>query len=122
VLVGAAGLFAVGFALHAPAHTLAGHMVAIAVWTLGEIALVTVAPALVAKLSPDALRGAYQGVYGAAWGLAFLVAPLAGGAVFESHGAPVLWSGCVGAALLAALGFAGVARGTRPSAEPPSVG
>ncbi|MEL6610576.1 MAG: MFS transporter [Bacteroidota bacterium] len=109
VLVSAALLFAVGFALHIPAASLASHAVATAVWTLGEIALVTVAPVMVARLSPDALRGAYQGVYGAAWGLAFLVAPLVGGIVFEEVGREALWLSCVGVGLVAALGFAGLA-------------
>ncbi|MEM6783940.1 MAG: MFS transporter [Bacteroidota bacterium] len=117
VLVSAALLFAAGFALHIPAALLGGHAAATAVWTLGEIALVTVAPVMVARLSPDALRGAYQGVYGAAWGLAFLVAPLAGGVVFEELGRQALWMGCVGIGLVAALGFASLAPQMREPAS-----
>ncbi|MEM8598820.1 MAG: MFS transporter [Bacteroidota bacterium] len=116
VLVSAALLFAAGFALHIPATSMGSHAAATAVWTLGEIALVTVAPVIVARLSPDTLRGAYQGVYGAAWGLAFLVAPLAGGVVFEAMGRQALWTGCVGVGLVAAVGFASLARRVQTSA------
>jgi MFS family permease len=82
----------------------------IAVWTLGEIAGATVAPAVVADLSPVDLRGLYQGVFGAAWGLAFFIGPSLGGWIFQQNGSTILWAGCFVLGLLLALGYLAMAR------------
>ncbi|MEM9997506.1 MAG: MFS transporter [Bacteroidota bacterium] len=117
VLVVAGLLYAAGFALHLPASTLGGHALAVAVWTLGEIALVTMAPVLVAQLSPESVRGAYMGVYGAAWGLAHMVSPPLGGLVFERPGVEALWIGSVGVALAGTVGFVLLGWAARGTAE-----
>ena len=62
---------------------------------LGEIAATSVAPAIIADLSPVDLRGLYQGIFGAAWGLSFFIGPLAGGWIYENLGADALWLGCL---------------------------
>ncbi len=70
------------------------YFLTVAVWTLGEIITSAVAPAIIADLSPVDLRGAYMGIYGSAWGLAYFIGPLAGGWVFEHNGPLTLWLGC----------------------------
>jgi len=96
-------LVGLGFGMNAIANTLALYALAVAVWTLGEIAFSTVAPALIADLAPVEYRGLYQGVFGAAFGLSFFTGPLVGGLVYDRFGADALWSAClVGGALLAA--------------------
>jgi MFS family permease len=70
-------------------------MLSVAIWTLGEIAATSVAPAIIADLSPVKLRGLYQGIFGSAWGLAFFIGPLAGGWIYEHLGNNILWGSCL---------------------------
>ena len=92
-----------GFGLTALANNLPLYMISVATWTLGEIAATSVAPAIIADLSPVELRGLYQGIFGSAWGLAYFMGPLAGGWVFETLGNNVLWYGCLGLGLILAV-------------------
>lgn len=92
-------LTGLGFGFTAYASTLPLYMLSVAIWTFGEIAATAVGPAIIADLSPVDLRGLYQGIFGAAWGLAFFFGPLAGGWIFEHLGKNILWYGCL------ALGF-----------------
>ena len=88
-------LLGAGFGLNIFAYHLPFYMLSVAVWTLGEIIASSVAPALIADLSPIELRGLFQGIFGSAWGLAFFVGPLAGGWVYENFGGSTLWMGCL---------------------------
>lgn len=91
----AAFLLGLGFGFTALASTLPLFIISVIIWTLGEIAATSVAPTIIADLSPIELRGLYQGIFGAAWGLAYFIGPLAGGWVYENLGSNVLWFGCV---------------------------
>jgi MFS family permease len=101
----AALLMGAGFGLTAVSSTLSGYALAVAVWTLGEIAGAAIAPTIVADLSPPELRGLYQGVFGAAWGLSLFTGPLLGGWVFQHLGAKVLWIGCLALGGLLSLAY-----------------
>jgi len=87
-------LLGLGFGFTAFATTLPLFILSVAIWTLGEVAANSVAPAIIADLSPVKLRGLYQGIFGSAWGLAFFIGPLAGGWVYEHLGNKALWGGC----------------------------
>jgi MFS family permease len=50
---------------------------------------------ITADLSSIELRGLYQGIFGAAWGLSFFIGPLAGGWIYEQWGSNALWIGCL---------------------------
>jgi MFS family permease len=89
-----------GFGLTAFADALPMHLVAITVWTLGEILQAGQLGAVVAALAPAHLRGRYMGAFGFSYGLAGLLAPGLGTQVLARLGEPTLWSG---AALLCAL-------------------
>lgn len=91
----AAFLLGLGFGSTALAATLPFFALSVALWTLGEIAATSVAPTIIADLSPVDLRGLYQGIFGAAWGLAYFIGPLAGGWIYENLGADALWIGCL---------------------------
>ena len=101
----AALLVGLGFGMNAIATTLALYALAVGVWTLGEIAFSTVAPALIADLAPVEHRGLYQGVFGAAFGLSFFTGPLVGGLVYDRLGADALWSACLVAGAVLAAGY-----------------
>jgi MFS family permease len=95
VLASAAVLFGLGFGLHSLSFNLPLAMLAVMVWTLGEILNATVSPSVVADLAPAALRGSYQGAFQMSWGLGFCVGPALGGWVLGSYGGITLWGGCL---------------------------
>jgi len=88
-------LLGLGFGFTSLAETLPLFIISVVIWTLGEIAATSVAPAIIADLSPVELRGVYQGIFGSAWGLAYFIGPLAGGWVYEHWGSNALWIGCL---------------------------
>ena len=94
-----------GFGFTAFASTLPLYMVSVAIWTLGEIMATSVAPAIIADLSPVELRGLYQGIFGSAWGLAFFLGPLAGGWIYENLGSTMLWVTCLALGIVIAFGY-----------------
>jgi len=88
-------LLGAGFGFTALATNLPLFVLSVAIWTMGEIAATSVSPTIIADLSPVELRGLYQGIFGAAWGLAYFLGPLSGGWIFEYWGGTVLWVGCL---------------------------
>lgn len=106
----AAILVGAGFGLTGLAGTLLAFGLSIGVWTLGEIVAATIAPAIVADLSPVELRGLFQGAYSAAWGLSAFAGPLLGGWVYQQLGSDALWAGCLALGLILAGGYLGLGR------------
>ncbi len=96
-------LIGIGLGLQVPAHTFGAYAACAVVWTLGEMAFLPIVPTLVAKLAPVELRGSYQGVYHASWGLAKMLGPALGGIVFARHGSAVLWAASAGLGLASAF-------------------
>jgi MFS family permease len=121
VLALGATLVGIGLGLNGVAHSAPLYALSIAVWTLGEIVQVPVLFAVIADLSPTASRGVYQGVFGMTWSSAMVVGPALGASVLSHFGAGVLWSGCLIAGLLVALGQLTLARprGIRLGLTPP---
>ena len=104
VLAAATLLVGVGYGGYALCREGWHYALATVVWTLGEVAYLPIASALVAELAPAQLRGRYQGAYSLAWGVASCLAPALGPAVLEALGARPLWVGCLLVALAAAVG------------------
>ena len=86
-------LFAMGSGAFAFASGPAMVILAIVVWTFGEMLLFPQASAYVAEISPPAKRGQYMGAYSLAFNLSFSVAPWAGTWTFAHFGASALWLG-----------------------------
>ena len=101
----AALLLGVGFGLTQFAGSLAFYALTVAIWTVGEVIGAAVAPVIVAEMSPPALRGLYQGIWGSSWGLAFFLGPALGGFVFERYGSGVLWTGMFVIGVLLCVGY-----------------
>jgi MFS family permease len=99
----AAALLGLGFGFTALASNFPLFALSVAIWTLGEIAATSVAPTIIADLSPIDLRGLYQGIFGSAWGLSYFLGPLVGGWVYENLGANTLWIGCLVAGVMIAF-------------------
>jgi len=113
VLALAALLIALGQGAQAacgPAWTWAA---ATAAWTFGEILLFPAQAALVAALSPEDLRGRYQGLLTLTFGLGLAAAPPLGALVLERLGSRPLWLCCLAVGLVVAAGQLAVAPGRR---------
>jgi MFS family permease len=93
--------------------TFSGYALSVAIWTLGEIAGATVAPAVVADLAPVDRRGLYQGVFGAAFGLASLTGPVLGGWIYQNLGPTALWLACLAGGGALAVGYLSLAPAAR---------
>lgn len=96
-------LMGLGFGFTALATNLPLFALSVAIWTMGEIAATSVGPTIIADLSPVELRGLYQGIFGAAWGLSYFLGPLAGGWIYEQWGSNALWVGCLAVGFVTAL-------------------
>ncbi len=105
----AAFLTGLGFGLNFLADGLALYALGVVVWTLGEIIGASIAPTIIADLSPPELRGLYQGIFGSAWGLSFFVGPLLGSWILENFTAAALWIGCAMAGTLLAAAYLALA-------------
>ncbi|HET9753455.1 MAG TPA: MFS transporter, partial [Myxococcales bacterium] len=104
VLSAAAALVGIGFGMTGLVHSLGGYVVSIAVWTVGEIVMAGLGPAVAADAAPPAQRGAYQGMFQMSFGIAALGAPLLGSFVLGRFGSAALWSSCLVTGLVAAAG------------------
>lgn len=104
VLAAGSALVGLGFGMNAFAARALHYSLASVVWTLGEIAVLPIANAVVADVALPHMRGRYQGAYGLSWGIAGFGAPLIGTTVMQHFGSATLWFGCLAAGLLAALG------------------
>jgi len=120
VLAVAALLVGAGYGAYRPCTTELQFALATAVWSLGEIAGLPTALAVVADLAPADLRGRYQGTYSLSFGIAMMAAPIVGGAMLDRFGPDALWSACLfaGVAVAAAQLAIGRARRRRACAAP----
>ena len=111
-------IIGVGFGLGAFAGTAWFYAFSVVIWTLGEMLQSPSNAALIADLSPAALRGRYQGINSLSWSAGTALAPLAGGYVLEHLGGTTLWLGCVAVGVLVAIGqvASGPARERRAAA------
>jgi len=105
LLAASTAVVGVGLASSILAHSTVGYAFSIAVWTVGEVGTAGVLSSVITDLAPPALRGRYAGVQGSSWGVARLVAPAIGLAVFNAFGPTWLFVGCGVDGLLVALGY-----------------
>jgi len=104
VLAFAGLLVGAGFGSTAAMRTTPGYALSITVWTLGEIVMAGIGPAVAADAAPPRLRGAYQGLFHGAIGAAALLAPVIGSLVMGRYGATTLWTGCIAVGVVIAIG------------------
>lgn len=85
-------------------------ILAMALYTLGELILVPTASALTADLAPANLRGRYMGMYGLTWAVGFGIGPILGGLISDNLSPRGLWFLSAPSGLFAALIFIALAR------------
>ena len=93
LLLAAVALQGLGFGLTAFADDVPMHLVAITVWTVGEVLQAGQLGALVAALAPVELRGRYMGAFGFSFGAAAFLAPALGEQVLARAGEGALCGG-----------------------------
>ncbi|HTJ44743.1 MAG TPA: MFS transporter [Kofleriaceae bacterium] len=105
VLAMSALVTGLGFFMHDLGASIALHVAAVSVWTLGEILGSGIGSTMVAAFAPTEARGRYQGVFVMSWGLASATGPLIGSRVLASWGPSALWSACLALGAVVALLF-----------------
>jgi len=107
MLVMAVGAFfvAVGLLLYGLVSTYLWFVIAMAILTIGEMVTIPTANAVVAKFSPEAMRGRYNFVYGNSWGISFATGPYLAGLILDNYDPNWLWFACGIVGMVAVLGF-----------------
>ena len=113
------GLMGAGLASNLVLHTAPTLFLGMAVFTLGEMTFAPVAAAYMSGLAPANMRGRYMGGWGMSNSLSMALAPSLGMAVFAFNPA-LLWLGCGGIAILAALTIVVEPRRCEPVLSVPS--
>ncbi len=117
-------LYALGVGSVGLSDTFPHFILAMALYTLGELILVPTASALTADLAPADLRGRYMGMYGLTWAVGFGIGPILGGLISDALSPRVVWFLTAPAGLCAALIFLALARFAplhpRPAPPPPA--
>lgn len=102
LMLGAA-LVGLGFGAFGLTRGFASAVLAVAIWTVGEMMLLPASSAYLADIAPPARRGAYMGLYTMSFSLAFMAGPVLGIKVLEQWGGSVLWGAVLLSGLLSAL-------------------
>jgi MFS family permease len=107
MLMMAAGtaLYMLGFTAYGFVQVYALFVFSTLVITLGEMIVIPVGSALVARLAPEAMRGRYLAIFGLAWAVPSATGPWMAGLVLDNYNPNLVWylSGLLAAT--AAIGF-----------------
>lgn len=107
LLMMAAGtlLYAIGFAMYGFVSVYSLFILAMVIITVGEMIIAPVGQALVAKFSPEDMRGRYMAVHGFSWTIPFAFGPVFAGYILDTYDPRWLWYIAGGIGLLAVFGF-----------------
>ena len=81
-------------------------MLAMVIITIAEMLVSPVGQAVVAKLSPEDMRGRYMAIYGFSWTIPTAIGPLAAGLIMDNYNSNWVWYACGIILLLSASIFA----------------
>ena len=98
-------LYMVGFAAYGFVGVYPAFLAAMLVITVGEMIVMPVSNALVARFAPADMRGRYMAIAGLSWGIPSAVGPLAAGVILDNYNPNLVWYAAGGLAAVAALGF-----------------
>ena len=103
-------IYAIGFSMYGFVGQYGMFMVAMAIITVGEMVVTPVAQALVAKFSPEEMRGRYMAVFGISWLIPGAIGPLLAGLIMDNGNPLWVWYASGVLATVAAIGFLGFHR------------
>jgi MFS family permease len=98
-------LYGVGFLMYGLVGVYPMFMVAMVIITIGEMVIMPVAQALVARLAPEDMRGRYMAFFSFAWAIPFAVGPLAAGQIMDNYDPVWVWYASGIIAAIAVLGY-----------------
>ena len=98
-------IYAVAFPIYGLASTLSMFILATILITFGEMIVMPVASALVAKFAPEDMRGRYMAMFGFSWHVPSIVAPIIAGLIIDNLDPTLLWLLCGVIAAIATIGF-----------------
>lgn len=96
-------LAAIGFGLFAFANSIISLIIAIIIFTFGEMIFFPVTAAYISEIAPENRKGEYMGYYQMTFSFAFSAGPWLGTVVYQNYGSIVLWIGCLIMGLLSAV-------------------
>ncbi len=93
-----ATLYGLGFGMIGFVSGLGLFAVAMSIVTVGEMIIVPVAQALVARLAPEDKRGRYMAAFGFTWTIPFAIGPFLAGLIMDNTNPDLVWylSGLIG--------------------------
>lgn len=110
------GVFSVTFANAFPQFILA-----MMVYTFGEMLLVPTSTAVTADLAPPEMRGRYMGMLGLTWSVGFGIGPIVAGMISDHIAPSAIWSITAVAGVFAAILFLALRRTTPMNASSPAM-
>ena len=98
-------LYAIGFGMYGFGSSLLYFMFAMVVITIGEMLVAPVGSTLIARFSPEHMRGRYMAFFGFTWGIAFAIGPLLAGYVNDFIDPNWVWYGAFVIGLVSTMGY-----------------
>ena len=98
-------LYAIGFGMYGAVSSFIPFVVAMLIITFGEMIVMPISQALVAKLAPADMRGRYMAVFGFAWMIPAAVGPFLAGLIMDKFDPRWVWYGAGLVGLIAAGAF-----------------
>ncbi len=99
------GFYMIGFAMYGVVASYALFLVAMLLITVGEMIVLPLAQALVAKFAPEEMRGRYMAFFGFSWVLSSAIGPGFSGMILDGPQPQMLWFVCVLSCLIGIGGF-----------------
>ncbi len=109
-------LYAIGFGMYGFVGTYPLFVMAMVIITLGEMVAVPMSQAIVARLSPEAMRGRYMAVYGLSWIIPTALGTLLAGLIMDNLNPAWVWYGACACCVAAAAIYLGMSRWVGESA------
>lgn len=98
-------LYALGFSLYGVVASYPFFLLAMAIITVGEMVIVPVSQALVARFAPSAMRGRYMAFFGFTWTIPVAIGPLAAGVIMDNMAPQLVWYAAGFLGLVAAASY-----------------
>lgn len=105
-------LYAIGFGMYGVVGSFGLFVLAMIIITIGEMLIVPIAQAVVARLAPEAMRGRYMAVFGFSWAIPAAVGPLLAGVVMDYWDPDWVWYAAFAISLLAGMIYVALSRKT----------
>lgn len=97
--------YMIGFSMYGFVFGFPMFLLAMIILTVGEMIVTPVAQALVAKMSPEDMRGRYMAMFGFSWTIPFAIGPLLAGYISDNYDPNWVWYASGVLSFIAILAF-----------------